>query len=435
VAAHDSILKRLTKWPFRHFSKPVLVLIAVMFVLAVGLAMFNQREISPPVTIIRIGQSHAPVKVFPTYGASIFVLPDGSLWRWGAAWPGPGLTPIPEQVGTDRDWVEAAACGNHYLGLRRNGTLWEWGWANNQYTNVPIQVDSSTNWIAVSASGVHAMALRKDGTLWGWGKNSLSQLGTRTGPEVIYPVQVATNTRWTAIACHVTGTHALAADGTIWTWGSIPISSQGTTRPFAVPFPTRISSESNWIGFASGFTSLFRLRNGEIWAPFISIPSANTSLKSTCTLVVSNSLLNGIAAAVTDSPRLFQLHADGTLWQKPYPVPSGFSSSEEVWKQVGKRKNWVSLWSANGTAFGLTSDGIIWTWGYDPSRPPKHSLSSWFKTMQTTLRSRLAKTPVTMTRPPRAYQKEPRPLIRLVLTKDVSAAQAPSSTISFPNEK
>jgi len=100
---------------------------------------------------------------------------------------------------------------------------------------------------------------------------------------------------------HVTGTHALAADGTIWTWGSIPITSQGATRLFALPFPTRISSETNWIGFASGFAPLLRSRTGEIWSPFVSIPNPNASVSSICTLVVSNSLLNGIAAAVTDS--------------------------------------------------------------------------------------------------------------------------------------
>jgi len=353
------------------------------------------------------------------------VLPDGSLWRWGAAWPGPGLTQVPEQVGTEHDWVEAAACGNHYLGLRSNGTLWEWGWANNQYTNLPVQVDSSTNWIAISASGVHSIALSRDGTLWGWGKNSLSQLGNRAGLDVIYPVQVAPNIAWKAIACHVTGTHALASDGTLWTWGSIPITSQGATRLAPLPIPTQISSETNWIGFASGFAPLLRSRTGEIWSPFVSIPNPNASVSSICTLVVSNSLPNGIAAAVTDIPRLFQLHADGTLWQKPYPASTRSSNSEDPWKQVGKRSNWISLWSANGTAFGLTSDNMIWTWGYDPSRPPKYSLSSWFSTMQTTLRNRLAKTPVVITRPPRAYQKEPRPLLQLVSSKDVSTAQVP----------
>jgi len=418
---------RASQWPFRGMTKTGLAFSLVLIILAVSFAILTRQQPVPPPTVIVVGSVQKPLKVSPTYGSAIFVLPDGTLWRWGQAGFGSPQAPLPEQIGTNLDWSEAAACGNHYLALRTDGTIWEWGWGSNQRTNFPVQVAPGTNWISVAASASHSVALSKDGTLWAWGNNSLCQLGNGSGANQTNLTQIGTNHYWSAIACHSVGSYALASNGTLWAWGGVPVFKPGPSILTTFPFPTQVTSETNWSGFANIYWPSFRSSSGGIWVPFHSVPPRpSSSVSASCDLLVSNSLPNGIAAAVTDTPAIFQVHSDGTLWEKPYPSTLQIPNAGGVWKKVGKRSDWVSLWSASGTAFGLTSDGTIWIWGYDPTRSPKYSLTSWFKMMQVSIRNRLARTPTAMTRPPRAYQKQPRPLIRMVSSKEVSSPKPTS---------
>jgi hypothetical protein len=410
-----------SKWPSRRMAKIAVVVGMALMILTSSFLIFRRQESVPPPTVVVVGPSQTGLKVSPTYGSAIFVLPDGTLWRWGQAGPGSTQAPFPEQIGTNHNWVEAAACGNHYLGLRRDGTIWEWGWGSTQRTNFPVQADPGANWLSVAVSASHSLALKQDGTIWAWGNNSLSQLGNGPGPNRTNLTQIGTNNQWLAIACHSVGSYALASNGTLWAWGGVPVFKPGPNALSTFPFPTQVANETNWSGFANDYWPSFRSRSGEIWVPFHSVPPRDSSVTASCRLLVSNSLPNGIAAAVTDIPEIFQLRSDGTLWKKPYPFNLQISNTTGVWRKVGKRADWVSLWSASGTAFGLTSDGTIWVWGYDPTRTPRHSLTSWFNMMQASIRNRFTKSPMAMSRPPRAYQKQPRPLIRMVDSEENSS--------------
>jgi hypothetical protein len=419
----QKLKSKSSKLSVRRITKPAWALVIAFIVLAIGFAVFKPRDNLPPATVVPVmSPARNALKVSPTYGSAIFVLPDGSLWRWGQGGATFPQSLVPVQIGTNRDWVTASACGNHFLGLRNDGTIWEWGWINNQLIMDPELADPGTNWISVAASAVHSVALKRDGTLWTWGRYFISQAFIGSALYTTNHLQVGTNDHWAAIASHPNGNYALAKDGSLWTWGAIPmISSQNAPKILTLPIPTQISSETNWAGFASGFTPLFQDRSGNIWLPFHSSPNGHASVAACCSLIASNAMSKGLAAAVTDVPSLFQLHADGTLWERPYPNAGQTTGEIQQWKQVGKRNDWVSLWSASGTAFGLTSDNTIWTWGYDPTRSPKHSFSSWFKTMQSTVRSKLSKMPVMIPRPPRAFQKQPRPLIRIFSTNEAAA--------------
>ncbi|MCL2680758.1 MAG: hypothetical protein FWF11_04760, partial [Coriobacteriia bacterium] len=112
---------------------------------------------------------------------------DGTLWSWGGnrdAATGLGTTVgaqwTPMQVGSDTDWTSVTAGQFHSHALKTDGTLWTWG-LNAQGRNgmglltgsqlTPVQVGSDTNWKQVSAGGNHSLAVRLDGTLWSWGSN------------------------------------------------------------------------------------------------------------------------------------------------------------------------------------------------------------------------------------------------------------------------
>jgi alpha-tubulin suppressor-like RCC1 family protein len=51
----------------------------------------------------------------------------GSVARSSAA--------APEPVGTNRNWLQAAASYNHLVGLRQDGTIWEWGQSGSRVGN------------------------------------------------------------------------------------------------------------------------------------------------------------------------------------------------------------------------------------------------------------------------------------------------------------
>jgi len=183
-----------------------------------------------------------------------------------------------------------------------------------------------------------------------------------------------------------------------------------------LPEPAQVALETNWAGFSSGFGCLIRSKSGEIWEPFQALPNSNASVNTSCRALASNALPQGIAVAVCDTPKLYQLRSGGTLWEKPYTFSSMPSAIAAAWRQTGKRSDWVSLWSASGTAFGLTSDATIWTWGNDPTRPPHHSLVSWLKMLQENVRNKFGVPGTAGGMPPSnrpGYQKEPRPLIRM----------------------
>src|ERR1039458_1367108 len=135
--------------------------------------------------------------------------------------------------------------------------------------------------------------------------------------------------------------------------------------------------------------------------------------------------LDRVAVAFCGKGLLYEVRSDGTLWKKDHPwlfQPATFSTAK--WRQVDKRSDWVSIWGVGGTAFGLTSDGTLWTWGIDPTRPPVMDLSAKLKMVQLRIKGYFTPRPIPTAGPRMpAYQSEPRPLMRLQ-----SAAQPQMNT-------
>src|SRR5438128_8576858 len=118
--------------------KKVFVALGAAFVLLIAYLVFSPRSypfvrvpraMIPPAVLVSIAQSNATFRAFEGPGGFLMILPDGSLWQWGQT--GPGSWPraaAPVRVGTNYDWIKAVPANNHCLGLRKGGTLWEWGW-------------------------------------------------------------------------------------------------------------------------------------------------------------------------------------------------------------------------------------------------------------------------------------------------------------------
>jgi hypothetical protein len=204
-------------------------------------------------------------------------------------------------------------------------------------------------------------------------------------------------------------------DGTLWVWGTVFTFSPGRTGRNAYDAPTRVCRETNWVGFTTGFQALARTRSGELWEPLNSPSNAEAPAAAVCRLVASNAAPDHVAVAFCGKGLLYEVRPDGTLWKKDHPwlfQPPTLSAGK--WRQQGNRSDWVSIWGVGGTAFGLTSDGILWTWGIDPTRPPVLDLSAKLKMVQLRIKGYFTPRPIPTTGPRMpAYQSEPRPLMRL----------------------
>ena len=407
------------QWKRTHALRKIVVLAGTaLAMVAVGLVLLvpRARPNFPAPVIVSLHHNNAPLRVVPGPGGVFLILPDGSLWHWGQPTrPAPRLGAAPEQVGTNCDWRLAVGAPGLCVGLRSNGTIWEWGKHGHEGSDTPRQVDPGHDWIGVAAAARYAVALRQDGTLWAWGDNSGAQSGYGSDLSWTNLVQVGNDHDWAAVSCQWMTGLGVRRDGTLWVWGTVFTFSLGQTGRNTYDAPTRVCRETNWVGFITGFQALARTRSGELWQPLTSLPDAEAPAASVCRLVASNAAPDHVAMAYCGKGLLYEVRPDGTLWKKDHPWPFQSSTlSIGKWRQVGKRSDWVSIWGVWGTAFGLTADGILWTWGVDPTRPPVMDLSAKLKMVQLRIKGYFTTRPIPTPGPRMpAYQSEPRPLMRL----------------------
>jgi hypothetical protein len=399
-------------WKIAFVGGATLVLVA----LALAFTVRRAQPSFPAPLGVSLQHTNAPVRVAQGPGGAFLILPDGSLWHWGhLTAPASPLGKAPEQVGTNCDWIQAVGTASLCVGLRSDGTIWEWGRHSRGLSDTPRQVDPSRDWIGISATPRNAVALRRDGTLWAWGDSSGMQSSYGTNLSWTNLVQVGDDHDWVAVSSQRLASLGLRRDGTLWVWGLVFTFGNGPAVRNTYPAPTLVCRKTNWVGFTTGFQTLARTRSGELWEPLDSPPNAEGPAELTCRLVASNAPPDHAAVAYCGTGLLFEVRPDGTLWKKDSPMRFLAPTTSPIkWRQVGNRSDWLSIWGYGGTAFGLTSDGILWTWGIDPTRLSVLDLSAKLKLLQLRIKGYFAGTPSRI-QPPRmpAYQSEPRPLMRL----------------------
>jgi hypothetical protein len=388
---------------------------SVLFLAAVA-AIFAWRSSEPALpapVVLTMTQSNAPLRVFPG-PTTFFILPDGTLWRWGGT--GKLRATVPQQIGGDHDWLQISGNDTDFIGLRKDGTLWKWLPEHFGDPNVELmQVDSGRDWVAAGAGIGDLVALKKDGTLWDF--DMYAEFANQGRQKVPGPVQIGTNSDWKSVI-DVQGTClALKVDGTIWIWGLQLVVGTGVTY---IPEPTQLCRETNWVEIGGTFGDLPWARNksGELWQLSSAYSGPNVPVSAFGQLLATDDRPGRLAYAFVGTPQLCQLRDDGTLWQKSLSLNAQslfVQASDDAWQRVGKRNDWVTLWSGNGTAFGMTADGAVWTWGQDWTRNGTLSASDKLKLLQARTKQSLQNTPgglrYQMLIP--AVQKTPRPLFRL----------------------
>lgn len=156
------------------------------------------------------------------------------LYGWGrntSGQIGDGTTTTVQQISlidSQNSWVQLATGQVHTVGIKSDGSLWNWG---SQQAGVlgdgvgglgsvlrPQRIGSSL-WRSVASGSYHTLAIRSDYTLWSWGFGTSGQLGDGGTISRSSPVQVGTSS-WTQVSCGKDTSAAIRSDGTLWMWGN-----------------------------------------------------------------------------------------------------------------------------------------------------------------------------------------------------------------------
>jgi hypothetical protein len=262
---------------------------------------------------------------------SAALLPDGTVWMWGAALNGMSSGTVPVRVPglTGITQIAAGQNGEDLFAVGPGGGVWAFGHnTDGQLGNgstaddfSPAPVPGLTGITQVSAGAYDTLAVRSDGTVWACGSNLYGELGDGTTTDRLTPKQVRGLSGITQVSAGLYYTLAVRSDGTVWAWG------------------------------LNG--------NGELDG------SANKTVHLTPEQVPG---LSGITQVATDGFHALALRSDGTVWSW------GTNDHGEVGDGTTKARlspEPLSLSAVTQIAVGsemsaaIRSDGTLLTWGDD----------------------------------------------------------------------
>ncbi len=232
------------------------------------------------------------------------------------------LRPLLVRFPVPIDIADFSAGGEGSVVLSADGIVWWWPSASvraeNGYVTARL-VKGLAQVVAVCAGADHFLALRKDGTVWAWGNNDFGQLGGGTGRSRSVPVRVPHLPRIVAISAGDSFSLALDASGNVWAWGSnrfgeLALDAPGRTSsslPVRIPLPNVITAIE-----AGGRHSLALDASGAVWAWGANdcgqLGTGDAMSHSGPVLVrIAGGNAAALAAGLNHSA---VLSADGTLW-------------------------------------------------------------------------------------------------------------------------
>ena len=296
-----------------------------------GLGDFDDRN-----SFERIGND-VWIDIAATFDWSSGIKRDGTLWEWGRRrdWNNPEAlnSNIPIQVGSDNDWAYIVSGASTCYALKENGTLWAWGYiltaANaGYYTEFPIQIGVDNDWINISSIYNHIVALKRDGTMWMYGTYNTRQ-GVILNPHLFAEpmTQIGDDSDWAVAKAGWFFTVAIKTDGTLWAFGVNWDGQLGLGEQMWSKLElTQIGFDNDWKDISVGWNFVIAIKNdGTLWSW-----GANWA----------GQLGRGFRS-------------------------TGWHDDESTYapEQVGDNNDWKMTSSGNWHSLGLKNDGTLWSWG------------------------------------------------------------------------
>lgn len=308
------------------------------------------------------------------FGHTLVIKTDGSLWGWGVNRDGALAQPIrtgtitnPIPILPDTRWKTIASCSTtRTVGIRDDGSLWQWG--NTQFE--PSQVGQDTDWTRAVTGDNHGVALKQDGSLWTWGSNFNGVLGDGTFANKLVPdpFRAGGDHVWVDIAAYATHTVALRADGTLWSWGANSDGRLGTGDRVSRNVLTQVGTRHDWRGVAAGcFHTLALREDGSLWAwgdnTYRQLGDGSNTRRLDPVRIGSSTRWTTLNAALFHSAAL---RDDGTLWvwgENRSGFLGFFGQPGSTPSQTATSRTWTSAQLGPEHTLALSTDGQLWIWG------------------------------------------------------------------------
>ncbi|MBA4319103.1 MAG: chromosome condensation regulator RCC1 [Flavobacterium sp.] len=343
---------------------------------------------------VPIGKDNTWVGISAGHSHSLGLKADGILKSWGydnygQVGDGGELDKnkqIPVQISKIDipKWISISIKAKHSLGLKSDGTIWEW---NNNSAPQPIGKDR--DWVSIAAGEFHSLGLKADGSLWSWGSDTYGQLGDGvTIANQISPVKVGINNSWVSIAAGSFHSLGLTSDGTLWAWGfneDGQLGDEGFGNQYVpMQMKSRISSfstdterVSTWVSVTAGTSHTLAIKSdGSLWAcgrntqNQIAIFDSTTKRNSLSKISAWGNIWVNVAGGLGHS---VGLRANGELWTWGWNQDGqlGNDSTASIADLVNLNKsffsvrNWLDIAAGNYSTFGIKADGTLWAWGFN----------------------------------------------------------------------
>lgn len=328
-------------------------------------------------------------------GVFVAVLSDGSLWTWGDNYGGnlnnssaAAFQATPSRVLNGDDYMDAVVQWDNWA-IKRDGNLYGFGnvcWNSDTSSYYmcprtgPILVDADNSYVKLFSSGNQgALALKADGTLWAWGE----AVRTFSSPyqPVAKPVQVGSDFarisvggrfNYPAIAedfvSHYLG---FKRDGRLVAGGGNFRCQAGVGAPSVNSFI--VTQEANlgngFIDASAGFGfSLVVKSDNSLWGwgsivggvlgngdDLSNFSPLDISRNFTCSL---NKILDGVISVQAGYTSAVALKTDGTIWG--WGLDSSRPAVAHAPRKIGD--GFIEVSMTNTAILARKVDGTLWQW-------------------------------------------------------------------------
>jgi len=317
----------------------------------------------------------------------------------------------PVQIASTSSFNIVSAGANHVLARTINNKLWVWGYNGFgqlglnliQNRSSPTAVLVSTSWTALAAGTYHSTGIQSTGGLYTWGYGGYGQLGTGTTIDRSNATQVGVLTTWTKIAPGGYMTQAMttsAGTSTVYHFGNnggaAGIGSVANTNSPVAVYSTASGSPTPH-AFTSFLASSIITPDGTLIASgenttyglaLVDTPLANTTFWR---------IAGHSPPGTINSVSVGQVHAAVVASNKLWSWGMNDSGAHMGGNTIGRSravltestKNWSSVEAGYYANMGITTDGLLWSSGYngfgvlgvndtvDRSSPTQVGSSSW----------------------------------------------------------